>query len=158
MKLVARLATLFIGVLPLACGGGSDGSDQTDSHVSQTTTCENVEGADTYTAGITKTGQAVKVSLFDADPAPPARDDNTWTIAVADLDGNAIEGASITVSAFMPAHGHYSVVPTAVTDQGGGKYLLSPVNLPMPGLWEVTINVTPPGGTKDSVKFSFCVE
>ena len=41
---------------------------------------------------------------------------------------------------------------------GGGAYNLYPVYLQMAGLWEVTLEITPMGGTRDSVVFLFCIQ
>jgi hypothetical protein len=114
---------------------------------------------DSYVAGLTKTAaDGMTVELLDALPAPPALNDNAWTILVKDASGNALDGAQISVTPRMPDHGHGTPIVATVTDQGGGSYLLDPVNLFMAGYWTVAIRVVPAGGTADSVTFGFCIQ
>jgi hypothetical protein len=38
-----------------------------------------------------------------------------------------------------------------------GQYTLSPINMWMPGLWEITISATAGDTVDDSVVFRFCI-
>lgn len=117
--------------------------------------------ADTFSAGMQKTGtqQKLNIKLMTATPAPPAKGDNTWVIQVSDTANMPIDGATIQVTPFMPEHGHGSSIDVIVTPKGsGGKYTLEPINLSMPGVWEITIDITTATGTSDSLKFAFCIE
>lgn len=72
--------------------------------------------------------------------------------------GDPVNGAAITTIAYMPDHGHTSAIkPTATSLDDKGTYEIKPVNLSMPGIWEVTLTVTPTGGVTEAVKFTFCI-
>ncbi len=115
---------------------------------------------DTFSAGLEKSGKAGKltVTLESAEPAPPEKGDNLWTIRVTDPGGAALSDATITVTPFMPEHGHGTSVQAVATPKGDGRYELFPVNFLMPGKWEITLDVGLAGGQSDSVLFTFCVE
>jgi hypothetical protein len=101
---------------------------------------------------------AVKITFVDSDPAPPAKGNNTWTVTIVDAAGKALTGAAIATTAYMPDHGHTSPIkPTATEQATAGTYVVTPVNVFMPGIWEVTLSVTPAGGTAAAVKFTFCI-
>lgn len=114
---------------------------------------------ETFTAGIEKPGAQGRLSfeLMDSNPAPPQVGDNRWTLSLSATDGTPVEGASVTVLPEMPAHGHASPKQPGVTDEGGGIYVLEPVNFNMPGVWEITIDATPATGDADSAMFAFCI-
>lgn len=148
-------ATLVLALalgLGVGCsdGGGDDGA---------TYNCEAETRDEQYLAGMQKTGTGgVQVTLTSATPAPPGRDDNTWVVDLA-MGGAPLTGATVKVTPFMPDHRHGTSVAVVVTPDAAtaGRYELSPINLWMPGLWEITIDVTPVGGQRDSVVFRFCI-
>ncbi|MDB4963273.1 MAG: uncharacterized protein JWP01_3272 [Myxococcales bacterium] len=142
-----------------ACGGGEAGPDADDGSVN----CAVETTADTFVAPLDKMGTDGKLSfrLLSATPAPPARYDNEWTLQITQLAngvaGAPVTGATITVSPFMPKHGHGSPKDAVITELStAGEYKLTPVYLSMPGLWETTINVTTASGS-DSAIFRFCI-
>jgi len=149
------LPAFFLIAVATACGGGSEdpGDDQAPVN------CED-SGADMFTAGMTKPGMngQLQFQLVSSTPAPPARDDNTWVVKVLDGQNAAVAGANVVASPYMPLHRHFGI-PKEVTgtDLGEGRYELDPVNLWMPGVWEITVEATPAGGTKDLAVFSFCI-
>ena len=102
----------------LGCSGDSDGADAT----------EQVAGALSVEATI--------------DPAGPAVGKSTLHIEISDADGQPVEGATLTVEPQMSMHGHGSPDVPVVTDLGGGNYDAFPVTLTMPGMWEVTVDVS----------------
>jgi len=55
-------------------------------------------------------------------------------------DGVGVPGAAVTVSLWMPEHGHGAPAP-AVEDEGEGDYHLEPT-FTMPGRWEVRVAAT----------------
>ncbi len=114
---------------------------------------------ETFTAGIEKPGAQGRLSfeLMDSNPAPPQVGDNRWTLSITDAAGTAVEGSTVNVSPWMPAHKHPSPKQPAVTDEGGGSYVAEPVNFNMPGVWEITIDATPATGDADSAMFAFCI-
>ena len=99
------------------------------------------------------------VSIESADPAPPDRGDNVWTLAVRDAGGEAVEGAAVVVTPYMPAHGHGTNPRTFDGQaQGQGLYEAGPFDLFMPGLWDVSIDVVDSTGADDNAAFTFCLE
>lgn len=145
--LVLTLASCSSSDDDTSSGGGADGGP--------IITCES--GSDVYVANLEKSGRsgALRFVLKESNPAPPSRGRNTWTLRILDGAGNPVSGAQIVVDATMPAHGHSSpTVPTIKAE--ADTYVIGPISLFMPGLWQVTIDATA-GGSKDTALFSFCV-
>jgi hypothetical protein len=169
-------AGLLAASLTGACGSGSKGGPAsaadgassapdaeplTDPDADQFIPCTDDPRADHYTAGMQKTGPKgqLAVTLVSADPGPPIKGTNTWTVLVTDTTAGPQSGATLKVTPFMPDHGHgTSVKPviSALTD--AGQYKVTPLYLFMAGLWQVTLDVTTSAGTRDAIVFSFCVE
>jgi hypothetical protein len=144
------------GSLVLAACSGDDSSDDTVD-------CTKVTDTDEFVVGLQKTGKdgLLDFKLMSADPAPPARDDNTWIVQISAMQsgvvGAPIDGATLTANPFMPQHQHGTPIRVNVTAAGPpGQYTLSPVNLWMPGVWETTIRATS-GDTIDSAVYRFCI-
>ncbi len=145
---------VLVSLLCWLAGCGSDGKSAPGGTPDAAVACT---GGQTYAAGMEVSGTAgLRVALESAEPAPPARFDNHWIVRLSDAAG-AVEGATLTVVPFMPAHQHGTSKPVVVTPMGGGRYDLAPVNLWMPGLWEVRIAVTS-GALTDRIVFSFCID
>ncbi|MBE7454709.1 MAG: FixH family protein [Kofleriaceae bacterium] len=159
MTSTPRIAALTIPVLVAGLAGlgavtgcGDDGDD------GDTVNCALEDRDDEFLAGMMKTGAGgVTVTLVSATPAPPARNDNAWELQLATPAG-PFEG-TVQVVPFMPDHNHGTPIQAVVEPVAGtpGRFTASPINLFMPGLWEVTIRATPTGGTLDAVVFRFCV-
>ena len=68
------IAALGLASLTAACGGTDNTGDDTQVN------CATETRDDDFVVGLEKMGeaQAIDVKLMSADPAPPARDDNTW--------------------------------------------------------------------------------
>jgi hypothetical protein len=115
---------------------------------------------DTYAAGLAKSGAAHRatLTLLGADPAPPAKGNNAWQLELRDSFALAVDEAAITVRPYMPHHGHGTGITAAITPSPGGRYDVAPLNLWMPGLWEITFDVTLPTDETDRVVFAFCIE
>jgi hypothetical protein len=128
-----------------ATAGGQDCSDETRD--------------DVYMLGLERSGEQLTVRFVDAVPAPPARFDNTWILEVVDLTGIPVADVALEVEPYMPDHMHGTSIATKVTVMDEpGQFELDPVNLFMPGLWEVRLRFTMPDTTKDEVVFRFCVD
>lgn len=139
----------------VACGGTSPSDEVVD--------CSTVTGTDTFVVGLEHRGVAGKFDfkLMSIDPAPAARGDNTWIVQVQRIANGtveaAIDGATVSVSPFMPSHMHYTPITAQVTPLTGGQYELRPVNLWMPGVWETTIQATV-GADSDRAVYTFCIQ
>lgn len=146
------LGTVATMVLAL---GGCGSEDNGGNH--NTVDCDEETRDEEFVAGMSKTGEGgMTFALVAADPAPPARNDNAWTLMLSQ-DGTPIAGATIEVTPFMPDHNHGTPTVTQILPGlANGEYGLNPVNMFMPGLWEVTIQATKDDVT-DEVVFRFCI-
>ena len=158
-----KLKILFSSLLLLAACG-DDGHHDDDQALPS---CEEDLRDEIYVAGIAKTGAAsYQVTLLDANPAPPRKGDNTWTIAVTDPGGNPVTGLHLDVEGYMPDHGHGTLGLPPVVADGDESYVVGPFNLFMPGFWEVSVQAVDTGATEaveddidlDRVTFNFCIE
>lgn len=155
------LATLLVTLVATACSSSDDGGSSSGSSGSSGTTsaCATDTRKDVYAAGLAKqTAGALSVKLMESTPAPPAKQSNALTFQVTDAAGNPVDGATLSVTPFMPDHGHGSSVKPSVTPKGGGTYAVANVYLPMPGLWRLTVTVQMPNVAPQDVAFSFCID
>ena len=134
----------FLPLLLLACSTPPEPPQQTP-----VVTCANDERVKTYSAGLSASASDVVVTLVEADPAPPARGTNVWKVKVP-------SGSTLTVTAFMPDHGHGTSVTPQLLETGDGEWTISQLTLFMPGVWRVTFAVTKQGKVTE-VPFFFCV-
>jgi hypothetical protein len=76
-----------------------------------------------------------------------------------DAGGAPVDGATFKFDTYMPDHRHHgSIVPGAQPGKTPGEYVISRLNLFMPGLWQITFTVTASDGTTtDSVQWTYCV-
>ncbi len=158
------LACVLVTLAVAACSsssddGGSSGASGTSGTSGTTSACATDTRKDIYTAGLAKqTSGALSVKLMDATPAPPAKQSNALTFVVTDAAGKPVDGATVSVTPFMPDHGHGSSVKPTITPMGGGTYDVTNVYLPMPGLWRLTVTVQMPNVAAQDVAFSFCID
>ena len=152
------LASLLVALS--ACGDDHDsGHSSGGTSGTADTACARDTRKDTYAAGLSKAGAALTVKILDAQPAPPAKGTNTFTVQVLDGAGKPVDGATLAIVPFMPDHGHGSaVVPEVVAVGSEGKYTVSKVYLAMAGLWELRVSVQAPGATTSEVTFAFCLD
>lgn len=153
-----QFALTFAGALAVGAGACSDHDHDDDDGTSYNCAAETTD--DEFVVGLAKVGesQRYEFKLMAADPAPPSRGDNAWTLQLSTMAAPAtpVAGATLTVTPFMPAHEHGSGKTVEVTPlTEAGQYRLSPVNLWMPGVWETTIRVT--GAEPDRAVFRFCI-
>lgn len=90
----------------------------------------------------TVTGNAGKAQIaLRSSPQPPAVGNDDVQLEITDPSGSPIDGLTVTVVPFMPAHGH-GTSETTVTPKGGGKYLVTNVYLYMSGVWQLRITLS----------------
>jgi hypothetical protein len=112
-----------------------------------------------FASGLSKrgAGRRFDFKLISATPAPPARGDNKWIVEVDAVGGAAVPGTRVVATPFMPDHGHGTPMKVGVTSlPTPGQYELAPVNLWMPGYWEIAVTATS-GSDHDSAVFNFCI-
>lgn len=136
-------------VLTLLVAGCSKPSDSAGSGADSTAQ----QGVQALPAG---TGQTLDVA-FASDPNPVRSGDNTLTITVKQLDGTAVDDASVSAQFYMPAMPSMNMPEMrsefAFAPKGGGLYEASG-ELVMGGTWNVTINVHPASGAPETRTFS----
>jgi hypothetical protein len=160
--------SLLLGavLLPLGCGGGASPPAPTsdaapaDDGASTFAGCGGDPRSDSFALGLSKAafGGRLKLKLLAADPGPPIKGTNAWTVEVDDAQGAAQAGAVIKVMTYMPDHGHSSPITPIVTAMADGRYGIAPLYFFMAGLWQVTLDVTTSAGVNDAGMFSFCVD
>lgn len=143
---------LALALFAPACAGDDDDGGHDDTEVN----CATEDRDDDFVAGMGKDGDIFTFRLMDSVPAPPDKGDNTWTIRIEE-GGEGVADLDLNVSLNMPDHGHGTPVPVEITDEGEGNYTADPLNMWMPGLWDVTITASD-GADTDDVIFSFCVQ
>jgi hypothetical protein len=154
LRLLALPALLLAACVQTSGGGGGAGT-------TSDALCDSDPRAMVYAAGLSATSSdgTLKVSIAGAQPAPPEKGINTWTIQLADGSGNPVSGATMSVTPWMPDHSHgSSIVPQVMPMASAGTYEVSLLDLFMPGLWQVTFDVTPASGQDEKVTFSLCID
>jgi len=154
------VTSLFALLSLAACGGGDDATQPstTSGATAISTACAADTRKDVYVAGLTKPAGALSVKLMDASPSPPSTGVNTLTLEVMDAAGAPVDGATITVTPWMPDHAHGSSVKPAVAAAGSGTYTVSNVYLVMAGLWQVKVSVQRAPGDVQEAMFQFCLD
>jgi hypothetical protein len=148
------IRTALMGLALLSCGSHDA---EHDAHPEDASECAG--DFDTYEAGMSREAEPgeVTVELLDSQPAPPAvRKDNVWRLRLSDREGLPVLGAELLVTPYMPKHQHGSA-EVVVEELGEGEYRLSPLELIMPGVWEIPVSITPPDGETSEVTFRFCI-
>jgi hypothetical protein len=140
-----------------ACSSGDGATGTTNGAVAPATGCAADTRKDVYAAGLTKPAGTYQVKIVEATPSPPAKGNNDMTLEIVDANHQPVDGATVTVTPFMPDHGHGSAVTPVVTPSAAGKYVVSKIYLAMAGLWKITISVQSGGSTQEAA-FQFCVD
>ncbi len=151
-----RVALLALVLLP-ACGGDDSSVDLPDAGYN----CALDDRDEEFLAGMEKTGaMGTTFRLVSSTPAPPEINDNVWQVELEDATGAPLAAATVKVISFMPDHNHISPAIAVITEDPAGTYELDPVNMFMPGVWEITVQATPEGASqamRDEATFVFCV-
>jgi hypothetical protein len=149
-----RLGCVLAALTLLACSNHQGDHDPDSSHDSE---CSG--DFDAYQAGMSKRAEPgqLTVQLLESEPAPPqVRKDNTWWLRVSDAEGEPIREAELLVTPYMPKHQHGSA-EVVIEELDDGEYKLSPIELIMPGVWEIPVSVTPPESEPSEMTFRFCI-
>lgn len=138
-------------VLPLiGCGSSSAPVSTADGAF---TTCSTETRAMPYRAGmqVASTTGTFTVKLLDSNPAPPVKGSDVWTIEVDDAAAAPVDALAISVTPWMPDHGH-GTEPVTVTAEGLGKYGLDPLYLYMHGYWEIRLAIASGTGSSATIE------
>ena len=154
-----QLCVFFLWGGLLGCEG-TDGAD--DGGENQQVDAGATADYDQYVIGLEKEGSAgeIEVRLMEAQPGPPEEGENTWSIEVVASNGDSLVGANVTLTPWMPAHGHGTNPANynATAGENAGHYTVGPFVLTMPGLWELTIKIVKGEEINDEVKYAFQIE
>jgi hypothetical protein len=145
-------AAAIAGTL-LACTSNNTGTTDTQADSGPSVNCQTDSRVDTYVANLEKKSQggAFTTTLVAADPAPPIKGTNTWTLKVVDATGQPMT-TGVAIATFMPDHGHTATVTPTITAQPDGTWKAENLYFFMPGVWRITIT-----SGKDSAQYFFCV-
>lgn len=110
-----------------------------------------------YAPSLTASGSlGTTVTLVRSVPGPPVVGNNVWELLVEDEAGQAVVGAEVAVTPFMPDHRHGSPLAVVVTERGDGYYRAKPLNFSMPGYWNTRVQVTT-SAWQDTAAFKLCM-
>jgi hypothetical protein len=158
----AAAVLLALAALGLTHCGSDDapgGSGGTSGHQGDVS-CVDDSRVDTYTAKLEKPGLRGMFSfeLTSSEPAPPAKGANRFEVRVFGAGGEPLEG-ELALELEMPDHGHgTSVAPVVSFDAASRSYTIEPVQLFMPGVWRVGLELVTPDTALDRAEFFFCIE
>jgi YtkA-like len=77
-------------------------------------------------------------------PQPPTQGGIDAELTVTDaVTGAPRDGLTLQIRPWMPAMNHGAIMAT-ITPEGGGKYLVSEIDLYMAGLWELKTTISGP--------------
>jgi len=107
-----------------------------------------------FANGSAQTAGALRVTLqFTPNPPKVSGDPSTQLdLTLQDQHGQAVDGARVQVSLVMVTM-DMGVNDMTALGLGQGRYQAKVAFL-MPGAWQVTVNVTPPGGASASTTFA----
>lgn len=155
-----KLLSIILAVPALLAACSDDGQQGNGNPDGAPVSCASETRDEEYVAGLEKVGASgTKVILVESTPAPPAKGNNTWRLRVLDSADTPLDGLTVELVPFMPDHNHGTPINAEVTALAEpGEYQAEPVNLWMPGLWEVTVQVSDGADLSDSVIYRFCIE
>ena len=146
--------TLSVLVLVAACA-----SDEEPEASDAMADCTVDSRAEAYAPGMQAMApDGTRLVLVSAEPGPPVRFDNTWTVQALGADGEPLAVTDLRVEPFMPDHGHGTPEPPEpVAEAEPGRYRMGPFDLWMPGIWQLHFSMDH-GETTSTATLSFCIE
>ncbi len=145
---------LFTSLVP-ACADDGNGDDPVD--------CARETSDDEFVIGLSKSGEngLYTFTMTSFSPAPPARLLNEWQMSIMSTTAPAAPLAAdetLAMTPYMPQHGHGAGIDVEIAPmQTAGEFKFSTINLHMPGIWEVTVEVDPGEANYDKVVFKPCI-
>lgn len=155
-------AAFIIALMALsACGDAPEPPASDEPFVAQETTslCADKLVLDSSEIQPKLQGELFTLTVMESAPKPWNVGENNWSIQVEDNSGALRDDATLSLSPYMPDHGH-GVSPPSYTgiSQGNGLFQVATFNLIMPGYWELTVLVTAPGLGSNEIVFQICAE
>jgi hypothetical protein len=100
-------------------------------------------------------------TITSLTPAPPTRMFNEWTLSIMSTGSPAAPLAAtetIAMTPYMVEHGHGAGIDVEIAPMPtAGEFKFSTINLHMPGIWDVTVEVDPGEANYDKVVFKPCI-
>jgi hypothetical protein len=93
---------------------------------------------------VTSESGALRVAAHTLGGAPQRGTNEVELTIKSAGDGGTLDGLTIAVKPWMPAMGHGTSVVPSVTAEGTGKYLVTNLDLFMPGHWELRTTISGP--------------
>lgn len=149
------LVLAFVSSIVPACADDGSGEEPVD--------CVKETSDDEFVIGLHKTGDngLYDFTITNLSPSPPARLLNEWTMSIMSTASPAAPlGATETLAMtpYMPKHGHGAGVDVVIEAMPtAGEFKFSTINLHMPGIWQVTVEVDPGASNYDKVMFIPCI-
>jgi hypothetical protein len=112
--------------------------------------------ADPPAATIASASGGLTITIWTS-PSPLTKGAGAVRFEIADGTAAAVEGAALTATAWMPAHGHGASVTPSVTERGGGVYDVDGLLFYMTGRWEVRSELVDAAGGSDAFTAAFDV-
>jgi hypothetical protein len=145
----------LVSSLVPACADDGGGEDPVD--------CVAMTTDDEFVIGLHKLGDngLYDFTITSFMPAPPQRHLNEWTMSIMSTSAPAAPLAAtetLAMTPYMPKHGHGAGIDVDIAPMPtAGEFKFSTINLHMPGLWEVTVEVDPGAANYDKVVFKPCI-
>jgi hypothetical protein len=140
---------VFAALAVLACSSAPSGAPPAF--------CASDPRVESFTLGMDSVGtDGAAFSITSANPSVVQQGLNDWTVNVHDTSGAPVDG-TLTITPFMPDHGHGAPTIATITPKGDGSYDVSGINLSMRGVWQITITIAS-ATVNDSAVFTFCVD
>lgn len=163
LRALLSLGALLLGPLGGAVGCSSDdaGEETPPDEQGNVLDCSTEARAEDYAAGMraqNASGQFV-VEILSADPAPPIKGLNDWTLRIT--QGGQPYTGGLKVSAYMPDHAHSSPRVPDVTQNEDGTVTVKNIYLMMGGFWQVGFapeSASSPPTAPEQAIFPLCVQ
>lgn len=83
--------------------------------------------------------------VLRTSPQPPPRGTVAAEMSVSQVsDGTPVDSLTLQVRPWMPAHDHGSSIVPKIASEGNGKYVVTNIDLFMPGHWELQTTFSGP--------------
>lgn len=145
--------TVWLGALTLVASCGADGSAEArpepnaGSTAGSTYDAEQLPDAHEFTLeeprSLVTRDDAFLITWFPENGVVPINDHFSVDVTLTRNDEarTPVTGASVTMSCFMPEHGHGMLREPRSEEIGDGKYRVNGFLLHMDGYWTVSVNV-----------------
>jgi hypothetical protein len=129
-----KLACALALSLTLACSGSSGNAPGADA----------VFPAAALETALSSTG-SLMIEVRTSPDQPPSHGVLTVEFFVKNAGDSApVDGLVMSAEPWMPSHGHGASVRPTVTPRGNGRYVLTNVDLYMPGSWQLRTAIAGP--------------